>query len=475
MLKIRRFRSLRNKLVWPFALLGFSVSTVLSLITFFVVADLDERNIQQALLVELEDFRTRRERNRAALPISTQLIQGYFLPSMDRPELHDQVSKTGDLAGRNFRIIERNIEKRPRTILIDEVEGELLAIVHDDSGSRQMLIDLAWLMVVATGLMTLLSTVLGYRLAGQVVRPISRLLVDIDERARHARWPEEITPLFAAGQYPQNEIGRLALALDAFAERLHGFAQRERHFVGDVSHELRTPIAIIRGAAEVARELPDLPPALRTRLDLIQRKAARLADLLDALLLLARERELGRSATSDAVCAMAEVLEEAASECQTLIAGKPVTLTCEFTDRPLLPVEKSMAYVVVSNLLRNACTHTRQGQVRAVLGTGQLSIEDTGIGIPADRFPSIFNRYVKSEDSPGVGIGLSIVARMVEVMGWRIRIDSAPGAGTRVLVGFAPETTDGADRTAQTESVKAAIDTKRAKKKPAGKTRRAKQ
>lgn len=472
MLKIKRFRSLRNKLVWPFALLGFSVSCVLSLITFFVVADLDERNIQQSLLVELEDFRTRRERNRSAVPISTQLIQGYFLPSMERPELHDQVAKTGDLAGRNFRIIERNIEKRPRTILIDEVEGELLAIVHDDSGSRQMLVDLAWLMVVATGLMTLLSTLLGYRLAGQVVRPISRLLVDIDERARHARWPEEITPLFAAGQYPQNEIGRLALALDAFAARLHGFAQRERHFVGDVSHELRTPIAIIRGAAEVARELPDLPPALRPRLDLIQRKAARLADLLDALLLLARERDLGRSATSDAVCALAEVLEEAASECQTLIAAKPVTLSCEFADRPLLPVEKSMAYVVVSNLLRNACTHTRQGQVRAVLDTEQLTIEDTGIGIPADRFPSIFNRYVKSEDSPGVGIGLSIVARMVEVMGWRIRIDSAPGAGTRVVVGFAPEA---AAPDAPAVQDKPQPPAKEAKKKPAGITGRANQ
>ena len=71
MLKLKRFSSLRNKLVWPFALLGFSVSCVLSLITFIVVADLDERNVRQALLVELEDFRVRKGRNPAALPIST--------------------------------------------------------------------------------------------------------------------------------------------------------------------------------------------------------------------------------------------------------------------------------------------------------------------------------------------------------------------------------------------------------------------
>lgn len=439
MLKVKRFKSLRNKLVWPFALLGLSVSCVLSVITFLVVADLDQRNIRQSLLVELEDFRPRKKRNPTALPISTQLIQGYFLPSMERPELHDQVATQDALKGNGFRIIEREISGRPRTILIDEVEGELLAIVHDDSGSQQMLIDLAWLMVAATALMTLLSTVLGYRLAGQVVRPISKLLVDIDERAKHARWTEEIAPLFAAEQYPQNEIGRLALALDAFAARLHGFVLRERHFVGDVSHELRTPIAIIRGAAEVAREMPDLPPALQNRLDLIQRKAARLADLLDALLLLARERETGHSTHSDAVCALAEVLEEAAAECKVIITDKAVLLTCAYLDRPLLPVEKSMAYVVVSNLLRNACTHTRQGQVSATLCATSLVIEDTGAGIAADRFPSIFKRFEKGEDSPGAGIGLSIVARMVEVMGWRVDIDSQPGTGTRVTVRFAPE------------------------------------
>lgn len=444
----KRFSSLRNKLVWPFALLGFSVSCVLSLITFFVVADLDERNIRQALLVELEDFRARKKRNPAALPITTQLIQGYFLPSMERPELHDQVSTRNELQGREFRIIERRIEGRPRTVLIDDVEGDLLAIVHDDSGSRDMLIDLAWLMAAATVLMTLLSTLLGHRLAGQVVRPIARLLVDINERAQRARRLEEISPLFAAAQYPQNEIGRLALALDAYAARLQGFVERERHFVGDVSHELRTPVAIIRGAAEVANELPDLPAPLRSRLDLIQHKAARLAELLDALLLLARERELGRANPMDAVCAIAEVVEESATECRTLIADKPVTLACEYRYRPLLPVEKSMAYVVVSNILRNACTHTRQGRVIVTLSAEQLVVEDTGAGIPADRFASIFKRYEKSEDSPGAGLGLSIVARMVEVMGWRIEIESQPGAGTRVTLVFTPatrETIDGID------------------------------
>ena len=186
--------------------------------------------------------------------------------------------------------------------------------------------------------------------------------------------------------------------------------------------------------------MPDLSPAVQLRLDLIQRKAARLADLLDALLLLARERERSRTVSHDAVCALAEVLDEAATECQTLLTEKSVILTCEMLDRPFLPVEKSMAYVVVSNLLRNACMHTRHGSVRATLSSDDLLIEDTGVGIPADRFPTIFNRFEKGEDSPGAGIGLSIVARMVEVMGWHVEISSTPGIGTRVRVVFLSDT-----------------------------------
>jgi signal transduction histidine kinase len=433
----KRFSSLRNKLVWPFALLGFSVSAILSLITLAIVADLETRNIERILLVELEDFRSRKQRNPAALPISTQLIRGYFLPVNERPEFDDLFADTDELTGKGFKLIKRRVACRPATIVVDEVEGDLLAIVHDDTSSRRMMQELAWLMIAATAFMTLLSALLGHRLAGQVVRPILRLLVELDERSKGLRWPDEFAPLFASGEYPRNEIGRLALALDAFARRLHGFVLRERHFAGDVSHELRTPIAIIRGAAEVARELPDLPAPVRARIDLIQRKAARLGELLDALLLLARERELGPSA-GDAVCALAEVIEEAVAECRTLIADKNVLIECQFKDRPLLPVERSMAYVVVSNLLRNACMHTPKGQVTVTLNSDALEISDTGVGIPADRFPHIFNRFVKGEDSPGAGIGLSIVARMVEVMAWTVAIESEPGQGTTVRVQFVP-------------------------------------
>lgn len=287
--------------------------------------------------------------------------------------------------------------------------------------------------------MTVLSTALGYRLAGQVVRPISQLLVEIAERTKLRSSHYAHNPFFASGNYPSNEIGRLALALDNYASQLHGFVQRERHFSSDVSHELRTPIAIIRGAADVACELPDVSPALMDKISLIRRKAARLADLLDALLILGREQEYGLHADQDASCAISEVLEDAIGECLLLIATKPVSISSDIISRPLVRAERSMAYVVISNILRNACIHTQKGHVRVVLSEQNLVIEDTGGGIPDDRFQNIFDRFTKGEQSSGTGLGLSIVARMIKVMNWRIEISSIKNKGTCVVLNFASE------------------------------------
>jgi signal transduction histidine kinase len=430
------YSSLRLKLVRPFALLGFFVSMVLSAVTYFVVADLDERTIERTLLIELEDFRARKARNPAALPISTAELQGAWLPTNLLPGLKEK-------ATHEPQFIDLSVGNVPHTALVTLVEGQPIAFLHNDAGSHAMLVDLAWLLVGATLLMTVVATLVGLRLAGQVVRPISRLLREITEQAQQFDPLGEERISFSA-DYPNNEIGHLVQALERFAERLRGFVRRERYFVGDVSHELRTPIAIIQGASEVLSEAlaerPDLPSGVKQRVALITRKSTKLAELVEAMLLLAREEggrgELG-AGPSDAVCALADVLAEAITDCTPLLAGRPVRIDCRVSERPLVAAEKSMVYVVLSNLLRNACAHTREGCIAINLGAQTISIEDSGIGIPADRFPDIFRRHVKGEESRGSGLGLSIVARLVDLMGWQIDIDSHQGVGTRVVVRFA--------------------------------------
>ncbi|MGB4065804.1 MAG: HAMP domain-containing sensor histidine kinase [Azonexus sp.] len=420
------YDSLRRKLVLPFVLLGFSVSALLSLVTFGLVAELEEHAIVRILQVEMENFRNRKVQNPLALPPSTSVLSGYFLPVEAFP-LVTPVKPGNDRIERFLK------DSQEYSVLITHIDDRPYALFFDRSYVATNLGRLALFLLVGTTLMSLLSWLVGNHLAGKVVRPIGKLLNEISEKTASAS-PLANAPLsFAVADYPADEIGRLVLALDSFALRLHGFLQRESYFAGDVSHELRTPVAVIRGAAEVLIESPDLPEPIRLRLGTIHRQAVRMGQMLEAMLLLATE---GGEA-GDPACAMAEVVTDAIADASPALAGRPVTITFEAAERPILPVERSLAYVLVSNLLRNACAYTREGSIAVFLDSHRLEITDSGIGIAEERFPSLFQRHTKGEDSTGHGLGLSIVARISQQLGWKIDIQSHPGEGTKVCIDFA--------------------------------------
>lgn len=423
---IPRYESLRKRLALPFGLQGLLISALLGILTYWLVADIEENAITRALQTEMESFRNRRATNPAAQPPSASLIRGDFLPSADLPALAPPASEAR-------RFVRLRIDGRNHTVLVGDVGGRPYALFYDRTLSEAGLADLAWVLMAGTLLMGALSALVGHILAGAVVRPIRKLLTEVSERSAAMDRRVQAPMSFSAAGYPANEIGQLVRALDEFALRLHGFVQRESHFAADVSHELRNPIAVIRGAAEVLVESKGLSDAVRERLRAIQRRAVRMGEVLEAMLLLARED----AQSADPACAMAEVVEEAMTDCSPWLEGRPVKAVLEVLDRPIVPVERPLAYVVISNLLRNACTHTREGWITVRLASDRVEIIDTGIGIPEHRFPGIFDRHVKGDESSGSGLGLSIVERIAEKIRWNIGIESREGGGTHVRVHFA--------------------------------------
>jgi signal transduction histidine kinase len=376
------------------------------------------------LRIELESFRNRIARNPAALPPAASVLWGVRLPSADFPDLAPSADGSDtyrrlQLGGREY------------GVLVGAVDGDAYALLYDLTPGISGLTDLAWVLFVGALFMAGVGALVGHRLAGEVVRPIRRLLGEISDKAA-TLGPGTSPVSFAAKTYPDNEIGQMAQALDDFALRLHGFAQRESHFAADVSHELRTPLAVIRGGAEVLAEYPDLPEAVRERLRTIHRQAVRAGEILEAMLLMAREH--GQS--PDPACAIAEVIAEAMGDCTGKLDAHHVKVSVDMRERPMIAVERPLAYVVVSNLLRNACAHTREGSITVRLSADRLEIIDTGIGIPEERFPDILDRYVKGDESPGTGLGLSIVARITEMLRWKLDISSRSGVGTHVTLHF---------------------------------------
>jgi two-component system OmpR family sensor kinase len=251
---------------------------------------------------------------------------------------------------------------------------------------------------------------------------------------------------------PRTEVGRLGLALNAMLARLErAFAgqkaseERLRRFLADASHELRTPLQSIRGYAELfrigaAREPDEVEKAMRR----IEQEAARMGVLVEDLLTLARLDEtrdgervetdltaLARDAVSDA-CAIAPertiALDAAERGGDAVVLGDPHQLA-----------------QVLANLLRNALVHTPAGTpievtVARAGDEARIEVRDHGPGLPPGEDPAaLFERFWRAEGGRtrgrgGAGLGLAIVAGVVERHGGRVEAADAPGGGARFSV-----------------------------------------
>ncbi|MEJ3653433.1 HAMP domain-containing sensor histidine kinase [Actinomycetes bacterium KLBMP 9759] len=256
------------------------------------------------------------------------------------------------------------------------------------------------------------------------------------------------TPRVGAGDTdPRTEVGKVGEALnrllnhvdDALATRMRR-DQRMRRFVTDASHELRTPLAVIHGYAELTRQESDqLPDMTEYALSRIESETKRLSTLVGDLLLLARIDE-GQDVHVEEVD-LAEVAVAAVHDAQASAAGH--LLGVSVPDSPAAVVgDPVRLHQVVLNLLTNAGQHTPAGtQVGCtVRHTGErveLVVSDDGPGIPEDLMPVLFQRFAHGS-SPGhrsFGLGLAIVASIVDAHGGTIDVDSSP-AGTSFRVVF---------------------------------------
>jgi two-component system, OmpR family, sensor kinase len=241
--------------------------------------------------------------------------------------------------------------------------------------------------------------------------------------------------------HPKDEIGRLTTTINGLLARLEAaFARREealsrqRRFAADASHELRTPLTSIAGYARMLEEwgLRD-PQAAREGVAAIRRESERMRGLVEALLALTRGDEGAplEIETHD----LAVVAEEATRT----VAGEKTAVEYLPVKRPVnAPFDQNRIRQVASILLDNAVKYTPEGgevrvTVRETNGWAELEVSDTGVGIPEDQLPLIFERFHRADPSRtagGFGLGLSIARQIAEAHGGRIEVESAPDKGS---------------------------------------------
>jgi two-component system OmpR family sensor kinase len=242
---------------------------------------------------------------------------------------------------------------------------------------------------------------------------------------------------------PRTEVGRLGIALNAMLDRLErAFSQRQasedrlRRFLADASHELRTPLASIRGYAELfrmgaARDPEEVEKAMQR----IEDEAARMGVLVEDLLTLARLDEVAEA--PHVPVDLATLAEDAVSDARATAPDREIALAADAGTTVL--GDAFQLRQVLGNLLRNALVHTPAGtgvEVSVANGDGRVRLEvrDHGRGLPTDDADALFERFWRAEGGrergrAGAGLGLAIVAAIVDAHGGSVGAANAPGGG----------------------------------------------
>ena len=286
-----------------------------------------------------------------------------------------------------------------------------------------------------------LSSIFGWVVAGRALQPLNSV----------ARAAQNITgsnlnsqiPLRGAG----DELDHLIDSFNRMTGRLAQSFEQIRRFSTDVSHELRTPLTTIRGQLEVALFTAETAEQYREAMVTALEAVEQLSSIVRALLLLS-QAESGQLVLQKAPLDLSDVVLDVVDQFQIPAQEKYIALSAEITAGSHISADRTQIERLLSNLLTNALKYTPpQGSVRVRVGPAesaglvQLQVEDTGVGIPAENLPHIFDRFYRVRNPEtnrieGLGLGLSFVSWIVEAHGGRIDVASAVGEGTRFTILF---------------------------------------
>lgn len=231
-----------------------------------------------------------------------------------------------------------------------------------------------------------------------------------------------------------DEIGELARAFNQTLERLDRLFRSQQRFLADVSHELRTPLTSVRGNLDLMSRFGRYD---EESMAVIQDEMERMSRLLGDLLLLARADTGGLPLRHEPV-ELDNILFEVYRQVSRI--EKPVTVELTDVDQVMILGDVDRLKQLILNLVDNGIKYTQPGgAVRLSLskegGWAQLVVADTGVGIPAEDLPHIFDRFyrvdkARSRAQGGSGLGLAIAKWIVQAHGGAIQVDSTPGEGT---------------------------------------------
>lgn len=289
--------------------------------------------------------------------------------------------------------------------------------------------------ILAIGVLTALFS--GFLLARWALTPIDRM-IGIAERISAETLSERLEVTNT-----HDELGRLAQTLNRMFDRLHRSIDEMRQFSADAAHELRSPLAVMRTEAEVVLRSSRSANFYQRALEINLEETKRLGDLVDQLLTLSRH-DAGIALQVRDEVQLDALIRDVGERFATVAAEKGVHLEVGCDCSCIAYGDDIALSQVFFNLIDNALKFTPSGgTIRLNLQvqghTASIAIADSGVGIPAEHLPRIFDRfyridYSRNRELGGAGLGLAICKSIVEAHHGRLTVTSEPGRGTQFVV-----------------------------------------
>jgi len=368
--------------------------------------------------------------------LRTRNLESKDLPLSD--EIRERVTRTGtpeffgfEWGGQGFRSI-----LYPLSIAGPQHEMHLLQVAASTKGVARVLAETLRLLAVLVGVGTVVAAGLGWWLAGHAVRPVVEIAEQAETMAAGAS-PHRLSVSVAAGT---EEFGRLVQVLNSMLSRIDDLLEGQRRFLADAGHSIRTPLTILRGDLEVTlrkdRDVEEYRGTLAQALSDLRT----VSSLADDLITLARSAggEL-RPREGDDVD-LATLLDGLRAKFEGVASDQGVAIDVQADGQITIGGDIPLLERALSNLLDNALKYgvpsggtIRLRARRSERGRIEISIRDSGSGIPRDEVGSLFDRFYRGESHrrtvAGSGLGLAIVRAVIEGRGGRVEVRTSE-AGT---------------------------------------------
>jgi len=293
------------------------------------------------------------------------------------------------------------------------------------------------LMLYSLPVVLLLSVGLGWFIAGRALRPV-------DVITRSAR---QITASNLGLRLPvpatNDELARLTETLNDMIARLETSFSQIRQFTSDASHELKTPLAILMGELEVSLRRPLAPEEYQITLASCLEEVERLTHVVQGLLDLSRA-ESGQVMIELQPVRLSALIADVCDDVMIIAETKRIDLATLIIPNVSITGDRVRLHQALLNVIENAVKYTPDGgrvrvELTIVNDRARMVVADSGVGIPADQLPFIYDRFfrvdkARSKNIHGTGLGLSIVKWIIDAHEGTIEAMSAEGKGTTVVV-----------------------------------------